>query len=81
MEDVIIEVRNNLIEIKGVPTNQKRSFVLEKEFGESGVKLTYTVSGEKRYWEGGYIESSGGYRALLEVKEDHSVDFQVSSPF
>lgn len=65
--DIELSLRGDRAIVDQLRPGEERKLVLKPE-GESGLELRYKLGGEQCRWGGAYVEPSGGYRVVLEIR-------------
>ncbi len=75
VSEIVVESLNNSVFLNSIANGESKTIKLINPFGESCIKLTYVLKGEKHEWEGGYIESSWHYHDKLTINQDETVSY------
>lgn len=74
ISNITVSVRGGSYNIDIIGTGQSKTIRVYPQ-GESGVELSFIDSNLKlNKWQGGYINSSGGYRMHITIGLDNKVD-------
>lgn len=67
---------DNFIHFNELSNGKSETIRLSNFIGEAAINLTYFSKREKIEWYGGYIEQSKGYRVILTINSNQTIEYK-----